>query len=109
RLTSDASSARCSRWMTSPTVATISPPSASRDVMSEITAREFMSWKQEADGQDAAKERNGGNLEGPSIREGPPSFLIASCFCALHNGADRDRTGDPLVANQVLSQLSYRP
>ena len=24
-------------------------------------------------------------------------------------GADRDRTGDPLVANQVLSQLSYRP
>ncbi len=25
------------------------------------------------------------------------------------NGADRDRTGDPLVANQVLSQLSYRP
>jgi hypothetical protein len=26
----------------------------------------------------------------------------------LH-GADRDRTGDPLVANQVLSQLSYRP
>ena len=25
------------------------------------------------------------------------------------NGADRDRTGDPLDANQVLSQLSYRP
>src|SRR3954463_12121606 len=25
------------------------------------------------------------------------------------SGADRDRTGDPLVANQVLSQLSYRP
>ena len=25
------------------------------------------------------------------------------------DGADRDRTGDPLVANQVLSQLSYRP
>jgi hypothetical protein len=24
-------------------------------------------------------------------------------------GADRDRTGDPLVANQVLSQLSYSP
>jgi hypothetical protein len=27
----------------------------------------------------------------------------------LFSGADRDRTGDPLVANQVLSQLSYRP
>jgi hypothetical protein len=27
----------------------------------------------------------------------------------LVSGADRDRTGDPLVANQVLSQLSYRP
>ncbi len=24
-------------------------------------------------------------------------------------GADRDRTGDPLLAKQVLSQLSYRP
>ena len=24
-------------------------------------------------------------------------------------GADRDRTDDPLVANQVLSQLSYSP
>jgi hypothetical protein len=24
-------------------------------------------------------------------------------------GADRARTGDPLVANQVLSQLSYSP
>jgi hypothetical protein len=27
----------------------------------------------------------------------------------LYGGADRDRTGDPLVANQVLSQLSYSP
>ena len=25
------------------------------------------------------------------------------------SGADRDRTCDPLVANQVLSQLSYSP
>jgi hypothetical protein len=24
-------------------------------------------------------------------------------------GADRDRTDDPLVANQMLSQLSYSP
>jgi hypothetical protein len=27
----------------------------------------------------------------------------------LPSGADRDRTGDPLLAKQVLSQLSYRP
>jgi hypothetical protein len=38
-------------------------------------------------------------------------------FCAeviaggllVPSGADRDRTGDPLLAKQVLSQLSYRP
>jgi hypothetical protein len=27
----------------------------------------------------------------------------------LSGGADRDRTGDPLLAKQVLSQLSYAP
>ena len=27
----------------------------------------------------------------------------------LSGGADRDRTGDPLLAKQVLSQLSYSP
>jgi hypothetical protein len=27
----------------------------------------------------------------------------------MASGADRDRTGDPLLAKQVLSQLSYRP
>jgi hypothetical protein len=26
-----------------------------------------------------------------------------------HGGRDRDRTGDPLLAKQVLSQLSYTP
>ena len=26
-----------------------------------------------------------------------------------HGGADRDRTGDPLLAKQVLSHLSYSP
>ena len=26
-----------------------------------------------------------------------------------NGGADRDRTGDPLLAKQVLSQLSYSP
>ncbi len=28
---------------------------------------------------------------------------------AEFGGADRDRTGDPLLAKQVLSQLSYSP
>jgi hypothetical protein len=28
---------------------------------------------------------------------------------AKAGGADRDRTGDPLLAKQVLSQLSYSP
>ena len=28
---------------------------------------------------------------------------------ACIGGADRDRTGDPLLAKQVLSQLSYSP
>jgi hypothetical protein len=27
----------------------------------------------------------------------------------VNGGADRDRTGDPLLAKQVLSQLSYSP
>jgi hypothetical protein len=36
---------------------------------------------------------NGGNLE--AVNE--------------FGGADRDRTGDPLLAKQVLSQLSYSP
>src|SRR5262249_50197565 len=31
---------------------------------------------------------------------------IADC---CFGGADRDRTGDPLLAKQVLSQLSYSP
>src|SRR5690606_38731450 len=36
----------------------------------------------------------------------------ASSLCRLSvpdGGADRDRTGDPLLAKQVLSQLSYSP
>ncbi len=49
-------------------------------------------------------------------------LLPASCRLLLHpsvrpaargplpfGGADRDRTGDPLLAKQVLSQLSYSP
>ena len=34
-----------------------------------------------------------------ALARGAPSF----------GGADRDRTGDPLLAKQVLSQLSYSP
>ena len=30
-------------------------------------------------------------------------------YQAWIGGADRDRTGDPLLAKQVLSQLSYTP
>jgi hypothetical protein len=36
--------------------------------------------------------------------------LASSTHRVLESGgADRARTGDPLVANQVLSQLSYSP
>ena len=34
---------------------------------------------------------------------------LASLVLSRAGGADRARTGDPLVANQVLSQLSYSP
>jgi hypothetical protein len=33
----------------------------------------------------------------------------AVCFADGGDGDDRDRTGDPLLAKQVLSQLSYAP
>jgi hypothetical protein len=33
-------------------------------------------------------------------------YQVLSTLCG---GADRDRTGDPLLAKQVLSQLSYSP
>jgi hypothetical protein len=32
-----------------------------------------------------------------------------SCAMKAFGGRDRDRTGDPLLAKQVLSQLSYTP
>ena len=36
--------------------------------------------------------------------------LLSADGTALSNcGADRDRTDDPLLAKQVLSQLSYSP
>ena len=39
-----------------------------------------------------------------SLRARPGARLDAG-----HGGADRDRTDDPLLAKQVLSQLSYSP
>ena len=30
-------------------------------------------------------------------------------FLTIFGGAERDRTADPLLAKQVLSQLSYSP
>ena len=39
----------------------------------------------------------------------PGSELNPYDLRAVPGGADRDRTDDPLVANQVLSQLSYSP
>ena len=47
------------------------------------------------------------SIVGLGVRE--PEGRGADRLWRVTNGADRDRTGDPLDANQVLSQLSYRP
>ena len=40
----------------------------------------------------------------------PSSLICVEPFnISQPGGADRDRTGDPLLAKQVLSQLSYSP
>ncbi len=41
-------------------------------------------------------------------------FLLKNClntfnFFKIKSGGDQDRTGDPLLAKQMLSQLSYAP
>ena len=36
-------------------------------------------------------------------------LLLSSVLCLLNGGGERDRTDDPLLAKQVLSQLSYTP
>ena len=46
--------------------------------------------------------------------EGPQTFFLQDKFKNLNSntengGAERDRTADPLLAKQVLSQLSYSP
>jgi hypothetical protein len=46
----------------------------------------------------------------PDSSGGAPSFgQEAKSRGKGSGGADRDRTGDPLLAKQVLSQLSYSP
>jgi hypothetical protein len=40
---------------------------------------------------------------------GLPRKRALTPFSFFDGGADRDRTGDPLLAKQVLSQLSYSP
>ena len=44
----------------------------------------------------------------PSPRK-PESDLLRTGFIHAPGGDDRIRTGDPLLAKQVLSQLSYIP
>ena len=39
----------------------------------------------------------------------PVSNRLVCAVISRTGGADRDRTGDPLLAKQVLSQLSYSP
>ena len=43
-----------------------------------------------------------------NLRLHSPLMLAIRSFCGF-GGADRDRTDDPLLAKQVLSQLSYSP
>ena len=44
----------------------------------------------------------------PAATPGPNNLVCAS-FHVVAGGASRDRTDDPLLAKQVLSQLSYGP
>ena len=37
------------------------------------------------------------------------AFRQAACVVVVSGGGGRDRTDDPLLAKQVLSQLSYAP
>ena len=54
-----------------------------------------------------------GSRTSPTSEEARRERSAASLSCAFFlmgaGGADRDRTGDPLLAKQVLSQLSYSP
>jgi hypothetical protein len=52
---------------------------------------------------------NGSRSAPPLPRGRAPPEVPTPAFAGQAGGADRVRTGDPLVANQVLSQLSYSP
>jgi hypothetical protein len=52
--------------------------------------------------------------EQPKTKPTAQRFTLGARFCAIHTragtgGANRDRTGDLLLAKQALSQLSYGP
>jgi hypothetical protein len=47
---------------------------------------------------------------GPKLEKSPEGQISNRLICGqIIGGRDRDRTGDPLLAKQVLSQLSYTP
>jgi hypothetical protein len=54
-------------------------------------------------GLDCCGAGDGNRRPGPAISPDSPRSV------GLVGGADRDRTDDPLLAKQVLSQLSYSP
>ena len=49
------------------------------------------------------------HLFGPQKQEKPPLNVFRRGFWILNCGDSRIRTGDPLLAKQVLYQLSYTP
>ena len=44
-----------------------------------------------------------------SVPKGLLNCQLCIVHCQLPGGDERDRTADPLLAKQVLSQLSYTP
>jgi hypothetical protein len=45
----------------------------------------------------------------PGLNTRQPNLFVCASLPVPPGGASRDRTGDPLLAKQVLSQLSYGP
>ena len=81
--------------------------------MAERTSNELLGRVTFSGRRQEAADRNRGTNEGRQAALAPlnnmdeihPRFLQTFCSLVL-SGADRDRTGDPLLAKQVLSQLS---
>jgi hypothetical protein len=55
------------------------------------------------------REARGSVVTPPSDHRWDGRSVVSGANNGSVGGAGRDRTGDPLVANQVLSQLSYSP